>query len=314
MTLSQIVEKAKDYNHIYLSGHIHPDGDCVGATMAMVQLLENAGVEAKVLLMEKPEVYNYLPMDKYVQIECPVDADLFITLDASDVERLGDYGALVGQVETINIDHHISNTEFGHINYVSGEASSTCEMIYYMIDNHEWLTKSIAEALYTGIIYDTGAFKHTNTAPSTHIAAAELIKYGINFNWIVGKVFYEKPFKAFKAQSLAYDRLKLMVDNKVAISWLDVEDFEQLAIGKEHVDSIVQHMADIKGLEVAVFFYSVVKGTYKISLRSRGDVDVCQVAGTFGGGGHVKASGASFVGDINAGIEAVVGEIAKQLI
>ncbi len=313
MKLSQIIEKAKGYKNIYLSGHIHPDGDCVGATMAMVQLLGNAGVEAKVLLMEKPEVYNYLPMDKYVQTECPTDADLYITLDASDVERLGDFGPLVSQVETINIDHHISNTEFAHSNYVNAEASSTCEMIYYMIDNPKWLDKSIAEALYTGIVYDTGAFKHTNTTPATHMAVAELIKFDIDFNWIVSRIFYEKPFKAFKAQSIAYDRLKLMVNDQVAVSWLSADDFERLELAKEHVDSIVQFMADISGIEVAAFFYSVTQGTYKVSLRSRGHVDVCEVAKTFGGGGHVKASGASFVGSIEACIEAVVGEIEKQL-
>lgn len=313
MKLSQIVEKAKTYKHIYLSGHIHPDGDCVGATMAMVQLLENAGVQAKVLLMDQPEVYDYLPMATYAQTECPEEIDLLITLDASDVERLGDYGPLVGQVETINIDHHISNTEFAHINYVNGEASSTCEMLYYMNDHPEWMNKSIAEALYTGIIYDTGAFKHTNTAPSTHMAAAALIGYGINFNWIVSRLFYEKPFKAYKAQSLAYDRLRLMVKDQVAVSWLGPEDFQRLDLSKEHVDSIVQFMADISGLQVAVFFYSLTPGTYKISLRSRGHVDVSAVAGTFGGGGHIKASGASCQGDIESCIKAVVDEIEKQL-
>lgn len=313
MKLSQIIEKAKDYKNIYLSGHIHPDGDCVGATMAMVQLLENAGIQAKVLLMEQPEVYNYLPMTTYVQKECPTDVDLLITLDASDVERLGDYGSLVGQVETINIDHHISNTEFGHINYVDGQASSTCEMIYYMVDNSEWMSKSVAEALYTGIIYDTGAFKHTNTQPSTHMAVAELLKYGIDFNWIVSRLFYEKPFKAYKAQSLAYDRLKLMANEQVAVSWLASEDFERLELAKEHVDSIVQFMADISGIQVAAFFYSVKKGTYKISLRSRGHVDVSKVAGAFNGGGHIKASGGSFDGEIDACIKAVVSEIEKQL-
>lgn len=313
MKLSQIVEKAKNYNHIYLSGHINPDGDCIGATIAMVQLLENAGVNTKVLLMEQPDMFDYLPMQNYVQSEVPEDADLLITLDASDVERLGDFGKLVGKVETINIDHHISNTEYGHINYVDGEASSTCEMVYHMIDHPEWLNKSIAEALYTGIVYDTGAFKHSNTKPSTHVAVAELIKYGIDFTWIVSRIFYEKPFKAYKAQSLAYDRLRLEINDQVAVSWLNYEDFIELGIVKNHIESIVQLMNDMQGIEAAVFFYAVDPGTYKMSLRSKGDVDVCKVASAFGGGGHIKASGASFKGSIDECIEAVLGELSKQL-
>jgi len=313
MKLSQLVEKTKKYNHIYLSGHISPDGDCIGATIAMVQLLENAGVSAKVLLMEQPDMYDYLPMKKYVQSEVPEDADLLIALDASDIERLGDFSKLVGHVELVNIDHHISNTEYGQVNYVDAEASSTCEMVYQMIDRPEWMNKSIAEALYTGIVYDTGAFKHSNTKPSTHIAVAELIKYGIDFTWIVSRIFYEKPFKAYKAQSLAYDRLRLELNGKVAISWLDYEDFNNLGIVKDHTESIVQFMNDIQGIEAAVFFYAVDAATFKVSLRSKGDIDVCKVASAFGGGGHIKASGASFAGTIEACIEAVLSELKKQI-
>ena len=313
MRLTELVKKAAGYSHVYLAGHIHPDGDCVGATMAMVQLLANAGIEAKVLLEEKPEVYDYLPMDRYVQTEVPEDGDLLISLDASDVSRLGIFGALVGKMDVINIDHHISNDLFGQINMVDGEASSTCEMVFNMIDHMDWMDKAIAEALYTGIIYDTGAFKHSNTKPSTHQAAADLIRYDIDFNWITGRIFYEKPFKAYKAQSLAYDRLSLMAEGRVAVSWLTLEDFDNLGITKSHTDSIVQHMNDIQGIEGSAFFYGTDNATYKVSLRSKGDLDVCEVAKTFGGGGHIKASGASLIGSIDACIDAVMAEINKQL-
>ncbi len=312
MKLSALINKIKDYQNIYIAGHINPDGDCVGATIGMVQLLENAGVSAKVLLMEKPEVFDYLPMERYVITDCPEDADLLISLDASDVERLGDFGVLVDKVETINIDHHISNTEFGNINFVNPDASSTSEMVFGMIDDMMLMNKAIAEALYTGIVFDTGAFKHSNTAPSTHMAAAELIRYDIDFTWILAKVFYEKPFKAYKAQSVAYNRLRLEVDGRIAVSWLCLEDFKALEIGKQHVDSIVQHMNDIQGIEGAAFFYAVDEETYKVSLRSKGSLDMCKVASVFGGGGHVKASGASITGDIDHCIELITYEIGKQ--
>jgi len=236
-----------------------------------------------------------------------------ISLDASDVERLGDFSKLVGDVRTINIDHHISNTNFGDINFVDAEASSTAEMVYYMIDDKSLLTKSIAEALYMGIIYDTGAFKHTNTQPSTHAAAGDLIGYGIDFNAMVNRMFYEKPFKAYKAQALAFDRLKLELEDKVALSWLAFEDYERLNITKAHTDSIVQLLNDIQETEVAVFFCGVDEATFKVSLRSSGHVNVNAVASVFGGGGHVKASGATLTGDIDTCMEAVLAEIQKQL-
>lgn len=313
MKLSELVKKAAGYDHVYLAGHIHPDGDCIGACIAMVQLLENAGINAKVLLMEQPDMFSYLPMERYVQSDVPEDADLLICLDASDIERLGDFGSMVADVMTVNIDHHISNDNFGHINWVNPEASSTSEMVFNMIDNMTLMNKAIAEALYTGIIYDTGAFKHSNTAPSTHIAAAELIRFGIDFTWITSRIFYEKPFKAYKAQSLAYERLALKINNKVAVSWLTYDDFKELDIVKNHTESIVQHMNDIKGIEAAAFFYAIDDATYKVSLRSKGDVDVCAIAKAFGGGGHIKASGASLIGGIDACIDSVMGEFEKQL-
>ncbi len=314
MTLTQLLDIAKVHKNIYIAGHIHPDGDCVGATMAMVQLFENAGVAAKVLLMESPEGYSHLGLDQYVQHEVPEEIDLFISLDASDVERLGDFGPLVEKaVMSVNIDHHVSNTRFAKENFVDDVASSTCEMVFNMIDQEGLMNKSIAEALYTGIIYDTGAFKHSNTKPSTHMAAAELITYGIDYTWMTNKMFFEKPIKSFKAHGRAYDRLETYLDDQVVVSYLTLSDFEELNISKSHTESIVQFMNEVEGIQVAMFFYATDAETYKISLRSKGKVDVCQVAGVFGGGGHIKASGASYTGTVEEAIPAVLKEIEKQL-
>lgn len=313
MKLSTIIEEARKATTVYIVGHIHPDGDCVGTTLAMVQLLENAGVKAKVLLEEKPENFNHLPMEDYVLTQCPEDGDLLISMDASDVQRLGDFGVLVERMTTINIDHHISNTHFGAMNYVDAKASSTAEMLYYMVDDKSLLNKAVAEALYTGIIYDTGAFKHTNTTPATHRAAADLIGYGIDFNNMVSRMFFEKPIQTYKAQSVAYDRLALVIDEQIAVSWLTQEDYDRLGITTAHTSSIVQHLSDIKGVAGAAFFYPAAEGHYKASLRSSSDLDVCKVATTFGGGGHIKASGATLEGDVESCMKAVIDEMAKQL-
>lgn len=314
MKLTELTKIAESYKHIYLIGHVNPDGDCIGSTLALAMLLDACGIQSKVLLFEPSESYNYLPIKKWVQETLPNEIDLLITLDASDYERLGVFLPLVDMAElVINIDHHISNTRFGDINHVDEIASSTCEMIYHMIDKENLINKDIAKALYTGIVYDTGCFKHSNTKPSTHKAAAVLIEYDIDFTWIINHLFFVKPLKALQAQGLAYSRLETKANGRVAMSYINSQDFRELDINKSHTESIVHFMNEIEGVEVAVFFYGLTKTTYKMSLRSKGDVDVCKIAGRFGGGGHIKASGASYEGTLEEAKEDVLEAIMQQL-
>jgi phosphoesterase RecJ-like protein len=314
MVLSELVKIAKGYKTIHLVGHIHPDGDCIGSTLGLAMLFEKYQIPCRVLLLDPPMHYGNLPIERWVDCDVPETTELLIALDSSDLERLGDFGVLVEKAtKVINIDHHFSNTLFGDINLVEGEASSTSEIIFNMIDDFEVLDAAIAEVLYLGIIYDTGAFKHSNTKPSTHIAASKLISYGIDFTEMINKMFFEKPFKSMKAQGLAYARLMLLEEDRVAVSYLNMDDYETLGITKAHTDSIVQYMNEIEGISAAVFFYAVDAETYKVSLRSKGAVDVCRVAQAFNGGGHIKASGASFKGTIDGAIESVVEAIALQL-
>lgn len=314
MKLSELVNTAKKYKDIFITGHENPDGDCVGAAIGLARLLDQCGITTRVLLKDVPSSYDYLGTSEWIDETLPEKVDLLIALDTGDLERLGDFAVLTARAKSVvNIDHHSSNTRFGDENHVNAFASSTSEMIYNMIDKEDLINQKIAEALYTGIIYDTGAFKHSNTSPSTHQAAAALIQHDIDFTWMINKMFFEKPIRAMKAQGLAYARLVLLENEKVAVSFLNHEDFKQLGITKADTESIVQYMNEIQGVEVAVFFYALDESTYKISLRSKGDVDVCAVAQKFDGGGHIKASGARYDGTIEEAIDAVVEVIALQL-
>lgn len=191
MKLSELIKISRNYNRIYLVGHEHPDGDCIGATLGLAMLLEKCDVSCRVLLKDPPTGYNHLPVDEWVDETIPEEIDLLISLDTGDLERLGIFAVLSARAkEVINIDHHASNTHFGDINFVDEYASSTSEMVYNMIDIDGILNKEIAKALYTGIIYDTGAFKHSNTKPSTHHAAADLIRFGIDYTSMINKMFF----------------------------------------------------------------------------------------------------------------------------
>lgn len=314
MKLSTLAALARNHEQVHIIGHTHPDGDCVGATLGMVMLLAKEDVEATVLLEEKPESYQHLPMERYIQTEKPDQVEMIITMDASSPDRLGDFEELLEQASlVVNIDHHASNTMFGDENHVVTDASSTAEMVYYMMDDVSFLDKEIAEALYTGIIYDTGGFKHSNVKESTHLAAAKLVTMGIDFTGMMNRMFFEQPLQSFKAQGLAFARLALLLDEKVAVSYLSFDDFQELGLKKSHTERIVQLMNEVKGVEVAIFFYALDETTYKISFRSKGEVDVCALAGRFGGGGHVKAAGASFTGTIEEAIDEVMEALMDQM-
>ncbi|PKM56529.1 MAG: hypothetical protein CVU98_10785 [Firmicutes bacterium HGW-Firmicutes-3] len=314
MKLSTLVELAKNYKNICLLGHIHPDGDCVGATLGLAMLLEKYNITSTVLLNDLPNQYDFLPIARYVRDHMDEPADLIISLDASDPERLGSFGQLLTNAKkVINIDHHISNTMFGDYNYVDAEASSTSEMVFQMVEDFSVMDVDIAKALYTGILFDTGGFKHSNTKPSTHLAAAKLISYGFDFSELIHNLFDMKPLKAFKAQGLAFERALTYMNERILVSYLNMEDYKNLDIEKSDTESIVHYMNNVDGVEVAVFFYAIDADTYKISLRSKGIVDVCKVAINFGGGGHQKASGASIKAPLEEAILAVTNVISLQL-
>ncbi|VDN45922.1 conserved protein of unknown function [Petrocella atlantisensis] len=314
MKLSTLVDLAKEYQNICLLGHIHPDGDCVGATIGLAMLLEKYDIPSTVLLKDLPDQYDFLPISRFVSDHMDEPADLIISLDASDPERLGIFGQLLAQgKKVINIDHHMSNTMFGDYNYVDAEASSTSEMVFQMIEDFSVMDVDIAKALYTGILFDTGGFKHSNTKPSTHLAAAKLISYGFDFSELIHKLFDVKPLKAFKAQGLAFERARTYMNDQILVCFLNMEDYQTFGIEKSDTESIVHYMNNVEGIEVAIFFYAIDEDTYKISFRSKGTVDVCKVAMNFGGGGHQKASGASIKAPLEEAILAVTKVVSLEL-
>jgi phosphoesterase RecJ-like protein len=311
MNYKEVLDIARNSDNIYITGHVNPDGDCIGAVLAMAMLLEEDGILAKVVLEKVSEVYDFLPIEKYVISEVNEDIDLLITLDCGDESRVLDF--LKTSNTLINIDHHKSNNFFGKYNHVVVDTSSTCEIIYNMIDDKSKITKEIATSLYTGIVYDTGCFKHSNTSRNTHLIAGELIKFEFDFTEIINRLLYYKTVTALKARSIAVGNMKLHNDNKVITSFITLNDMKKLNAGKESTEGIVQMLNEIKGIECAVFAYEIDDDSYKVSLRSKGMIDVCKVAGIFGGGGHVKASGCSIKGNSTTVLNTVLAEINNQL-
>jgi len=315
MLLKDIEVLANRSEDIYILGHVNPDGDCIGATLALAMLLNKKGYNAKILLKDIPSTYNFLPLNDWVTDKEPNKMDLMLVLDSGDATRLGDFQPWADKAKMIvNIDHHVSNTNFGHFNHVVSTASSTSEIIYDMIEDSSLLDIDIAMSLYTGIIYDTGVFKHSSTTEHTHEVAAKLIAFGFDFTEIINKLFAYKSLIGLKAQSKAIENIQLYSSDKIAVTYLTRYEIQTLNATKKHTESIVQMLNEIENIECAVFIYETDLNEHKVSLRSKGHIDVCEVAKRFGGGGHVKASGFSLEGHLSSVIQKIISVINEQLV
>jgi len=312
--------------HVYITGHVHPDGDCLGATLGLYHVLKNNNIDATVILEERPEVYNYLSgfsaINDYFEYENKKQ-EIFesnytlIVMDCGDLTRIEPIIDLFDHATlTINIDHHASNSNFAQHNLVDTMSSSTCEMVGALIglidgDKKE-LTKKIAECLYTGLIYDTGVFKHSNTRFETHLVAAYLVKTGIDHTWITNHCFFTRSLKAVKATNLALSNLEMNINKKIASTVITVKELDENHLVKSDTEAIVNILNEIEGTLASVFLIELEQNHFKVSLRSNSEMNVCEVAKVFGGGGHIKASGCSITGTVTEVKERVLKELEHE--
>lgn len=311
---NEIIKYITDSKTILILGHTKPDGDCVGACLAMARYILNQfyNKEVNIYLKDIPSTYDYLNFQDLIINQPKYDVyDLTIALDCADIERIGDKRYFENAKKTINIDHHISNTKFGHINYIK-IVSSTCEIIYELITSKN-ITKKIAQAIYTGIIYDTGIFRHQTTTKKTLQIASELIEFDINFSKIIDKLFYEKTYKQNKLLGVALANSKLILNDKCIYSYISNNEVKKLNIKSGDTEGIIDQLRSTIGVLCAYFIYEVEPNKFKISFRSNDIVDVCKIAKIYNGGGHIRAAGCSVEGEIENVINDINSYINNQL-
>ena len=313
-----IFEVVKDATTIGISGHIRPDGDCVGSVMGLYLYLKKACPRAKVeVMLEKPvDVFACIKGIEEIHTDYVSDVeryDVFFALDGAK-DRLGEAEKFFdGAKKKVNIDHHISNKGCGDVNYIMPKASSTSELIYDVIADKSLLDTEIAKALYIGIIHDTGVLQYSNTAPSTLKAAAELISYGFDFSRLIDETFYEKTYVQNQILGRALLESILFMNGKCVVSMVDKKTMNFYEVEPHDLEGIVSQLRNTKGVECAIFMYQTDTLEYKVSLRSNGKVDVAKVASFFGGGGHVRAAGATMQGTFHDIVNNLSAQIAIQL-
>lgn len=315
----KIYEEVKGAKTIGISGHVRPDGDCVGSVMGLYLYLKKVCKEAKIQVMiEKPaDIFSCIQGIEEISSDFqPVTDcfDVFIALDA-EKSRLGEAEKFFDAAKKrINIDHHISNANgCGEVNYVVPTASSASELIYQVLDDKTMIDAEIAKALYIGIMHDTGVFRYSNTSPQTLEIVAKLITYGFDFSKLIDSTFYEKTHVQNQILGRALLESIVFMDGKCIVSMIDKKTMAFYNATSHDLDGIVSQLRSTRGVECAIFMYQTENLEYKVSMRSDGAVDVAKVAAFFGGGGHVKAAGVTMQGTFHDIVNNLSAQIAKQL-
>ena len=316
--MEKIANELKGINTVAIAGHVRPDGDCVGSCMGLyLYLKENyPDIAADVYLEQPGAQFSFLSCFEEIKTVYQTGKvyDLLITLDVSDKNRIGvAEEAYETAKKRVCIDHHISNRGLGDVNEIRPDASSTCEVLYTLLEE-EKVSKAVAEAIYTGMVHDTGVFQYSCTSPETMRIAAKLMEKGIPFTKIVEESFYEKTYVQNQILGRCLMESILLMDGKCVIGVVKKKMMDFYHVEPKDLDGIVQQLRIIKGVEVAIFIYEVKPQEFKVSLRSKGKVNVNEVASYFGGGGHVLAAGCTFHGSVYDVMNDLLEIIEKQLV
>ena len=316
--MSNILEKALDgVERVVLLGHVHPDGDCVGTCLGLYnELKEHAPqIETDLYLDHPAAKFSYLKNFDQIKTELEPEKsyDLCITLDSSDTERLGEfYHYFLTAKKTLCLDHHVTNRRFADENYVLSDASSCSEVLCTLL-NLETMSKETAECLYTGIIHDTGVFKHSNTSVRTMEYASRLMEKGLNCSKIIDDSFYRKSYIQNQILGRALLESILFMDGRCIFSSLRKRDLEFYGADSNDLDGIIDQLRITEGVECAIFIYEKEFHEFKVSMRSNNYVDVSKIAAYFGGGGHVRAAGCTISGSSHDVLNNLSKHIAAQI-
>ena len=311
-TLEEIAALLLAQDKLVLCPHVSPDGDALGSTLALKMALEKAG--KKVALMvddDVPKAFGFLP-----QIDCfvkpddgeVVEADLLVVLDASSLDRIGKVAQAVKAKAVVNIDHHISNTQFADYLYLNTEAAATAEILCNLVEKLGITPdKDLATCLYTGIYTDCGSFRYANTTPGTMRAAAKLLEYGARPNEI-SDALGTNTRANIEMLGKVLQTLAFYNDGKISTLEINNDLYDK----DVNTDNFISFARYIEGVDVAVLFKAVEPAVTRVSMRSQ-DTDVAAIALSFGGGGHVRAAGCTVELPLEQAKAKVLEAIGKAL-
>jgi len=318
MKMINLALELEQVKSVAITGHVRPDGDCVGSCMGLYLYIKKYFPQVETLdvyLEEFRKSFSFIRDIDQVRHSCETDRayDRIFCLDAGDAERLGEAVKYLKTAEkSICIDHHISNVGYADVNMIVPEASSTSELVYGLLEPDK-VTKEIAEPLYMGIAHDTGVFQYSCTSPETMRVAGKLMETGINFSEIVDQTFFKKSYVQNQILGRALLESMLILDQKCIVSGIRKKEMEFYHVTPMDLEGVVSQLRNTEGVETAIFLYETKNQEYKVSMRSNGNVDVQKVASYFGGGGHTRAAGCTMQGSFYDVINNLTLHIEEQM-
>ena len=309
----EINELIKKSNSILLLTHETPDGDAIGSVLSFYHFLTSINKSVDMVILKMPKIYNFLSSINKVVDNTLKDYDLGIVVDCASKDRIGQDNDLFSRCKyTISIDHHISNTNYCDINYVNGEISSCCQVIYSLFkDLNVSLNKNIGEALMCGIITDTNGFGNNNVDKETFGVVSEIIDLGVNVHEIYKKLLWIKTIPQYNLMKIGMDRLEFFFDGKIAFTYILKEDFDKVGATLGEHEGIVDIGRNIDGVEISILVRE--DDGWTISLRSSGKYPVNEIASKINGGGHFMAAGGKMNGSLEEIKEFLINESKKVI-
>ena len=304
--MKEILKHLKNSRCVLLASHVNPDGDAIGSLLAMGLALEKSGCEVELYNESSiPAVYRFLPgVDRIQnQIDAVERFDTAVALDCGDLSRVGTEADRVAGIPTvINIDHHTTNTRFGRYQLVDVDACATSEIIHRLIQAMELeMDASMATAIYTGILTDTGSFRFSNTNQAAFAICEAMVTMGVSPSSVARHVYGTYSLGRIKLLNLALDSIEISNNGHLSIMTVTREMLADTGTQPEDADGLINYARRIQDVKVAALIHELENGSsapglkkrFHVSLRSDGSVDVARIATGFGGGGHAGAAGFS---------------------
>lgn len=289
-----------------VAAHARPDGDAIGSILACGMMLQQLGKQVDMVSRDRvPVTYRNLPRVESIQITDRVDGDYdaVILLECDSTERTGLAG-LEGRF-TINIDHHFSGKNFADVNWIENDACAVGAMVYELaMLAGVRITPELATCLYAAVLTDTGSFCYAGTGARAFEIAADLARHGADPACIAQPIYFANPISKMRLLGVALS--KLHREGRLSWMWITREDMRHTQAAEEDCEGLVNYAIGIGGVEVAVFLRELSDHRFRLSLRSKGDMNVARVAEHFGGGGHSHASGCTIDGPLEAATECIL--------
>ena len=313
-SIATLLKTFRSTSRFIITSHARPDGDAVGSALAIAGVLNQLGCETRIVLADPPPIiYKSLPGIETIQVASSVDEDdtPAIILECDSIERTG-LQDLKGRT-LINIDHHASGRPYATLNWIDEHACAVAEMVYRIaVAAGAQVTPAMAACLYAAVLSDTGSFTYPSTNASTFELAHNLAKHGASPSEIARDLYFSNPESKIRLLAVALTNMKC--DGPIAWSWVTDAEMEQTGASPEDCEGVVNYLIGIAGVESAVFLRELPpNGEFRLSIRSKGKIDVAQIAESFGGGGHRSASGCTLEGPLAVATERILSQLRMGL-